>query len=121
MQGHQLQLQQRLQALQLQIAKQNWLLESARGTPSPRSPAQRYSPSKDAIQMHNSLKLAEDRAQEAELKLTATERELAQLKRWGSRLAVLYLSLPLSPFSWPSGLPYVLWVLALLGVRLKYA
>ena len=78
LQGHQLQLQQRLQALQLQIAKQNALLESARG--SPRA-VRRQSPSKDLMQLHSSLKLAEDRVREIEAKLAAAERELAQLKR----------------------------------------
>ncbi|GAB4822147.1 hypothetical protein N2152v2_009193 [Parachlorella kessleri] len=78
--SHQLQLQQRLQALQLQIAKQNALLESARGSPSPRA-LRRLSPSKDMLQLHSSLKLAEDRMRETETKLAAAERELTQLKR----------------------------------------
>lgn len=86
-QGHQLQLQQRLEALQLQLAKQSALLESAsRGRPSPRrggqSPASR-SPCKETISLHNSLRVAEQRAEEAGVRLAGAEREVAALKRCG--------------------------------------
>lgn len=79
-------LQQRLEALHLQLAKQTQALESASrvscsGRPSPRAPRGPPSPSRDAIAQHLLLKAAQQRCHEVELRLMCAERDLEKYRR----------------------------------------